>query len=347
MQRLTRASVRRAAPLAAAVAVLLAPATAQAAQLNPASPQAGLIRDLFWITMAIALVVFFAVEALLIYTSLRFRRRGPVDQPEPQQIHGNTRLEILWAVLPAVILVSLFIVSVRSMAELGSAPANARTVQVTGFQFGWEFTYPDSNVRVINDLRLPVGQPVVLEITSRDVIHSFWVPDLGGKIDANPGLVNRMTITPERPGLFRAVCAELCGVGHANMLFDVRVMEPSEFEAWLGQTAAGAPPAGAPPAAAGPEVEQGMQLVQEKGCGACHAIAGVPGMQGTIGPPLTNIGTVAASRKPGLSAEAYIIESITQPNAFAAPGTTAGVMPQLPLADNELQAIVAYLLTLK
>lgn len=355
MQRLTRASVRRAALMAAAASAPFAPATVQAAQLNPASPQAGLIRDLFWITMAIALVVFFAVEALLIYTSLRFRRRGPADQPEPRQIHGNTRLEILWAILPAVILISLFIVSARSMGELGSAPANARRVQVTGFQFGWEFAYPDSNVKVINDLRLPVGEPVVLEITSRDVIHSFWVPDLGGKIDANPGLVNRMTITAERPGLFRAVCAELCGIGHSNMLFDVRAMEPAEFQAWLGQSGqvAGAPPAGgspaasAPPAAAGPEVEQGKKLVQEKGCGACHTIAGVAGMQGTIGPPLTNIATVAASRKPGMSAQAYIQESITQPNAFAAPGTTAGVMPQIPLSDEELKAIEAYLLTLK
>jgi cytochrome c oxidase subunit 2 len=343
MQRLTRAASGRAAA-GAALVLLLAPASAQAAQLNTASPQAGLLRDLFWITMGVALVVFFAVEALLIYTALRFRRRGPVDQPEPQQIHGNTRLEIMWTILPAVILISLFAVSVRSMAELASVPPNARRIQVTGFQFGWEFSYPDDNARAINELRVPVGQPVVLEITSRDVIHSFWVPDLAGKIDANPGMVNRLTFTAERAGLFRGVCAELCGVGHANMLFDVRAMETPEFEAWLREGGqAGSPP----PAAGGGDVGRGQQLMVEKGCGACHTIAGNPAMAGVVGPPLTNIATVAASRKPGMSAEAYITESITQPNAFAAPGTVAGAMVIPPLADDELKAIVSYLLTLK
>jgi cytochrome c oxidase subunit 2 len=344
MQRLTRASGVRAA-VAAGLVVLLAPANAQAAQLNTASPQAGLIRDLFWITMGVALLVFFAVEALLIYTSLRFRRRGPVDQPEPQQIHGNTRLEIMWTILPAVILISLFAVSVRSMAELGSAAPNAKRIQVTGFQFGWEFTYPDDNVKATNELRVPVGQPVVLEITSRDVIHSFWVPDLAGKIDANPGLLNRLSLTAERAGLYRGVCAELCGVGHANMLFDVRAMEAGEFEAWLreGGQAAAAP--GGP--ASGGDTARGQQLMVEKGCGACHTIAGVSGLAGTVGPPLTNIGTVAAGRKTGMSAEAYIVESISQPTAFAAPGTLAGAMPPQSLSQDELSAIVAYLLTLK
>jgi cytochrome c oxidase subunit II len=324
----------------------LDPGTAFANPLTPASPQARLESDLFWITIGIAMVVLVAVEFLLIYTSLRFRKRPGVVQPEPAQIHGNTRLELMWSILPAIILVSLFIVSVRTMAQVGNVPSNARVIQVVGRQFAWDFTYPDANVRVTNDLRIPVGQPVVLEITAQDVIHSFWVPDLGGKIDANPGLTNRLSWTAERAGVYRGVCTELCGVGHANMLFTVTAMEPSEFESWLregGQAAA----AQAQQLAAGPSPELGRQLVVEKGCGACHAIAGVQGMNGAIGPPLTNIGTVGATRKPGTSAEDYIRESIQQPNAFTAPGFPPGLMPVVPMSDQELAAVVAYLASLK
>src|SRR5439155_3110210 len=137
-----------------------------------------------------------------------------------------------------------------------------------------------------------------------DVIHSFWVPDLGGKIDANPGLTNRTSFTADRPGVFRGVCAELCGIGHASMLFTVTAMEPSEFETWLregGQAAA----AQAAQVAAGPNPEVGKQLMVQKGCGACHTIAGVQGLTGNVGPELTHVASNAPNRKPGLSAEAY------------------------------------------
>lgn len=347
MQRLFRVSARRAAVASASLlAVLLGPATVQAGPLTPASPQARLQSDLFWVTLGVALVVFFAVEGLLIYTSLRFRRRGGGELPEPNQVHGNTRLEIMWTILPALILISLFIVSVRSMSELGALPSGARTIQVTGMQFAWEFNYPESNVKSLNDLRVPVGQPVVLEITSRDVIHSFWVPDLGGKMDANPGLTTRLSFTAEKAGLYRGVCAELCGQGHANMLFNVTAMEPTEFEAWLRQGGQAAS-AQAGQLAGGPNVDVGKSLVVEKGCGACHVIGGVAGMAGTIGPPLSKVGTVAETRKPGVTAKDYLTEAIVDPAAFTAPGFPPGVMPKLPLTDQERDSIVAYLLSLK
>jgi cytochrome c oxidase subunit 2 len=334
--------------LAAGVAGLAAtsgPLPAAAGPLTPASPQAGLASDLFWITLGVALIVLVAVEFLIVYTSIRFRKRPGLVMPEPAQIHGNTRLEILWSVLPALLLISLGIVSVRAMGQLGAIPADGRTIQVVGRQFSWEFTYPEQNVRSTNDLRVPINEPVVLEITSQDVIHSFWVPELAGKVDANPGLTNRLSFTAEKPGVYRGVCAELCGVGHSTMLFVVTAMETGEFQAWLeagGQAAAEA----AEQLAAGPSPELGQRLVIEKGCGACHTIAGVQGAAGVVGPPLTNIGSVAATRRPGTSAEAYINESIVQPTAFLVPGFPP-VMPTIDMSEQERAAIVAYLLTLR
>jgi cytochrome c oxidase subunit 2 len=324
------------------LALSLGAGSAWANPLTPASPQARLTSDLFWLTMGIALVVLVAVEFLLIYTSLRFRKRAGTEPPEPAQIHGNTRLEVMWTILPAVILVSLFVVSARAMAELGSVPPGARAIQVSGRQFQWEFSYPEANVRSTNDLRVPVGLPVVLEITSQDVIHSFWVPDLAGKIDANPGLTSRLSFTASRAGVYRGVCAELCGAGHAIMLFVVTAMEPAEFENWLAEGG----PAGEM-AAAGPSPELGKRLLVDKGCAACHTIAGLPGMVGTLGPPLSNVATAAGNRKPGMSAEAYIRESISEPTAFTVAGFTPGVMLKIDLTATELDSIVAYLLTLK
>ena len=349
MQRQVRLS--RGPLVAAALAVSLVPVRAWANPLTPASPQARLISDLFWITLAIAAIVLIAVEFLIVYTSLRFRKRSGAPRAEPAQIHGNTRLEVMWSVVPALILISLGIISVRSMASLGTFPQNARTIQVTGRQFSWEFSYPQENVKTTNDLRVPVGQPVVLEVTSQDVIHSFWVPDLMGKIDANPGLTNRLSFTADRPGVYRGVCAELCGIGHANMLFSVTAMDPGEFQSWLqegGQAAA----AQAAQLAAGPSPDLGKQLIQQEPCGTCHKIEGT-GMAGVIGPDLTHVGTVAATRKPGTNADAYLNESITDPSAFIVPGFPGppSAMPSNGgdpnLDDQKRAAIVAYLLTLK
>lgn len=336
------------AGLAVGAAVLLDPTVVRATPLTPASPQARREADLFWLTIAIAMVVLVAVEFLIIYTSLRFRRRRGVVLSEPPQIHGNTRLELMWSVLPAVILISLFIVSVRTMAQVSAVPSDARRIEVTGRQFAWDFTYPESNVKVTNDLRVPVNQPVVLEITSNDVIHSFWVPDLGGKIDANPGLTNRLSFTAERAGVYRGVCTELCGAGHGTMLFNVTAMEETEFAAWLesgGQAAA----AQAAAVAAGPNPEAGKQLFVSSGCGACHRIAGVPQAAGAVGPELSRVGGVAGTRKPGMAAEAYLTESLLEPNAFTVPGFPPAMPPKggADLSDDQVASIVAYLLSLR
>jgi cytochrome c oxidase subunit 2 len=221
----------------------------------PASSQARQVGQLFWLTLVLAGVVFVLVEALLIYSSLRFRRRAPIPTREPPQIHGNTRLEIMWAIVPALILIGLFGVSVRTLNALGRFPDNSLVVKVEGFQFGWSFNYPEAGVQTTNELRIPVDTPVTFEVTSRDVIHSFWMPDLHGKIDANPGKVNRIWVQADRPGTYRGVCAELCGAGHAGMLFRVEAMPREQFQQWLQDQKTGT----AQNAAAGPSVEGGKE----------------------------------------------------------------------------------------
>jgi cytochrome c oxidase subunit 2 len=248
----------------------------------------------------------------------------------------------MWAIVPALILIGLFGVSVRTLNALGRIPDNGLVVNVEGFQFGWSFRYPEADVQTTNELRIPTDTPVIFEVTSRDVIHSFWMPDLHGKIDANPGKVNRIWVQAERPGTYRGVCAELCGAGHAGMLFRVEAMPPEQFQQWLQDQKTGA----TRQAAAGPNVERGKELFQAKGCVTCHTLAAVPGAAGQVGPKLDNVGTTAQQRKPGMDAEAYIRESIQNPTAFVVPGFPPA-MPQIPMSDDELASLVALLLAQK
>src|SRR3984893_11335942 len=241
-----------AAPLAAVLLASPSPAAAQPWVVAPASDGADVISQLFWFTLVLARIVFVLVEGLLIYSSLRFRRRSALPLQEPPQMHGNTRLEVMWATVPALILVGLFGITVSRLGDLSQLPTDPSTlrISVTGRQYQWEFGYGSSGVKTTNDLHIPVGTPLIFEVTSVDVIHSFWVPDLYGKIDANPGRVNRITFKATQPGTYRGVCAELCGAGHAGMAFRVEAVSPTDFDQWLQQQGGTAVPlpAGAAPA---------------------------------------------------------------------------------------------------
>jgi cytochrome c oxidase subunit 2 len=385
-----------AAPLAAVLLASPSPAAAQPWVVAPASDGADIISQLFWFTLVLATIVFVLVEGLLIYSSLRFRRRAPLPTIEPPQIHGNTRLEVMWATVPALILIGLFGITVSRLGDLSQIPTDPNTlhISVTGRQFQWEFAYGNSGVKS-NDLHIPVGTPLVFDVTSTDVIHSFWVPDLYGKIDANPGRVNRITFRANKPGEYRGVCAELCGAGHSGMLFRVEAVSQGEFQTWLQQQQAGpAPPAavapvpqpntgvvasvgpspaakpaaspapgaspvapGAPPAApapapapapaapAGADPAAGAALIQQKGCGACHTIPGIPGATGNIGPNLAGVASrtrIAGGAVPNNGPD-DLKRWIMNPPAIK-PGTA---MPNLGLTDDEATKIVAYLETLK
>ena len=251
-----------AVPLALAALSSPSSAAAQPWPVAPSSDGAEQISQLFWFTLVLATIVFILVEGLLIYSSLRFRRRTPLPTLEPPQIHGNTRLEVMWATVPALILIGLFGITVTRLGELSQIPTdpNIMHISVTGRQFSWEFGYGNSGVKTTNDLHLPIGQQIVFDVTAVDVIHAFWVPDLFGQIDANPGRVNHITFTANQAGEFRGVCAMLCGAGHSGMLFRVTTQAPGDFQTWLQQQQSGTAPPGAPvpnpaaPTAAAPGV---------------------------------------------------------------------------------------------
>jgi cytochrome c oxidase subunit 2 len=380
-------------PLALAALTIPSPVAAQPWPVAPASDGAEQIAQLFWFTLVLATIVFILVEGLLIYSSLRFRRRTPLPTLEPPQIHGNTRLEVMWATVPALLLIGLFGITVTRLGELDQIPTDPGVMHigVTGQQFSWQFDYGSSGVKTTNDLHLPVGQQVVFDVTSVDVIHGFWVPDLFGQIDANPGRVNHITFTANQVGEYRGVCAMLCGSGHAGMLFRVTTQSAGDFQTWLSQQQSGgaapapvpnpaaspspspvvpapapapgvqpplqpgpspAPVPGGPapanppqPAPGGGDPTLGAQLIQQKGCGGCHTIPGIPGANGTVGP---NLGGVAS--RPTLAGGVVpnngpddIKRWIMNPPALK-PGT---IMPNLGLTDQEATNIVAYLETLK
>jgi cytochrome c oxidase subunit II len=335
-----------AAPLALAALTVPSPVAAQPWPVAPASDGAEQISQLFWFTLVLATIVFVLVEGLLIYSSLRFRRRTPLPAFEPPQIHGNTRLEVMWATVPALLLIGLFGITVTRLGEIDQIPTNADVMHigVTGQQFSWQFDYGASGVKTTNDLHLPVGQQVVFDVTSIDVIHGFWVPDLFGQIDANPGRINHITYTATQVGEFRGVCAMLCGAGHSGMLFRVTTQAPGDFQTWLQQQQSGGAPA-APVAGGGGDPTLGAQLIQQKGCPACHTIPGIPGANGSIGPNLGGVAsrtTIAGGAVPNKGPD-DLKRWIMDPPALK-PGT---IMPNLALSDQEATNIVAYLETLK
>lgn len=229
----------------------------------------------------IAVIIFVLIEGLLIYMALRYRRRSKGDDL-PQQVHGSNRLEIIWTVIPAIVVAVLFIGSTIVLLDIESESDDpAVVVDVTGFRFGWIFDYmePDSfdeetssyeptGVQVTGGGRenapvmvLPVGEPVRFRVTAADVIHSFYVPAFFFKRDAIPGRTNEFEVTIEKPGIYGGQCAEFCGLAHGDMYFSVDAREPAEYEAWftaqLGETpaTADAEPAEAEPADAEGEAD--------------------------------------------------------------------------------------------
>jgi cytochrome c oxidase subunit II len=211
----------------------------RAVSVNPldcAGPNACDIVGVYTSIFAIAMVVLVIVGGLLVYAALRFRR---VDDREPAQVHGNPRLEILWTAIPVVIVSFLFIRTTLRMDYVRNGPPPQQTIQVTGIQWAWSFKYPNGKTS-FGTLTIPVGQVVRLQVTSKDVLHSFWVPRLGGQIYAKPGYQNNGWIEASQPGSYYGQCNELCGVSHYAMTLQVDAVSADQYQAFLS----GAPPPG-------------------------------------------------------------------------------------------------------
>lgn len=196
-------------------------------------------RDLFMLVLWPALIIFILVAGILLYAVVRYRRRRE-DEPAPKQVHGNLRLEIAWTLLPTLLLIGLAVPTVDTIFDLGRSPKDdALHVKVVAFQWDWRFEYlnpefvgADGEPLTSDELHVPVGREVGVTLEALDVIHSFWVPKLAGKLDAIPGRNNQMWFKATEPGTYSGQCAEFCGLGHAGMRFDVIAQTEEEFQAW-------------------------------------------------------------------------------------------------------------------
>ena len=305
----------------------------------------------YWIFWA-AMVVWVIVGGGLIYIVIRYRRRSADDQPP--QTHGHTGLEIGWTVVPSVVLAIVAVPTVGAIFYTANSPEpNAMTVEVVGHQWWWEFRYPhptepDAQMVTSNELHIPVDEVINIKLESKDVLHSFWIPKLAGKVDLVPNETNTMWFEAEEVGLYYGQCAEFCGVAHALMRIRVFAEPRSDFDAWLAHEASN----GAEPIE--PLAQEGRALFEgDARCFACHTIKGSNRSRGTVGPDLSHF-----SRRTTLGAglvensQANLRAWIEDPDNLKI-GTImrrdAAVYndPDKALSESEVASLVAYLQTLK
>ncbi len=197
-----------------------------------ASEEFDRIQDIYWFATWMSVVIFSIVGAVVVYSVWKWRV-PPDDDAEGPPIHGHTGLEIAWTAVPAILVIALGIVSAVVMSKNGDTKDDALQVRAIGQQFAWKFEYPELGDFSTGELVLPVDQQAQFTMEALDVIHSFWVPNLGQKMDAVPGIETTINVTPTRTGDFAVVCTELCGLGHATMRARARVVTQTEFDAWI------------------------------------------------------------------------------------------------------------------
>lgn len=321
---------------------ILAGCSGSPTPLLPASPGARQIYNLILVVFGVIAVAFVVVEGLLIYTTLRFK--GKAGEPPPPQFEGNHRFEIIWTSVIALVLLVIFVISLTVLFSVGYQPASAGEntanqsihVQVVGHQWWWEFIYPDFKFTTANELHAPVNTTVFLDIESVDVIHSYWVPQLGGKMDAIPGKTNRTWFLADAIATYQGECSEYCGVEHAYMHFDVVIESAEDFQAWAQNQQGIAKPATGLAVA-------GEAAFFSSGCPACHTITGSKA-QGKIGPNLTH---VAARKVIAGGVLSFTPQDLARWLANPQDVKPGAKMPNLNLAPQKINDLVTYLSTLK
>lgn len=302
--------------------------------LTPDSPQAQAIFHLGVICAAIFAAIYIIVASVIIFALMRFRSRE--GEPDPHQLPGNKRVEIIWTVIPFIIVVALFVLTAHTMTLADPPPAPKPDIVVVGHQWWWEFRYPDTGVIAVNELHIPVGKPLSIRLDSEDVLHEFWVPELTRKMTAVPGHPNNIWLQSDKPGTYLGICSEFCGTQHAWMHFYVIAEPQADFDAW---TKAQSQPAATPQG----EAAKGLAVFQQLSCASCHAIEGTPD-HAQVAPDLTHI---ASRRELG----AGILENtpdnlrrwITDPQKVK-PGV---LMPKFNLTEEQVNELTAYFETLK
>jgi cytochrome c oxidase subunit 2 len=340
--------------LALAIAFAACAPNASQDSLKPAGPYAREVKDLFVPVFWVAVAVFVIVEGLIVYFLFKYRHREGRDRMPPQ-IHGNTRLEIGWTILPAVVLAVVMVPTVATIWDLArKPPSGALNVTVVGQQWWWKFEYTDADMQTAaevpgpittsSELVIPTGRVVYLTITAgvggigdAEVNHSFWVPELAGGQDAIPNHENHILLQADHPGIYEGQCKEFCGLSHGLMKFHVRAVTPDEFQTWVAGQKEDAirPTSGL--AASGFDAFMNGQCIQ------CHTIQGTPA-QGIAGPDLTHFasrlcfaGCLLGNDNPDDIARWLRDPGAVKPGSF---------MPNYHLPEDEIQDLVQYLQTL-
>jgi cytochrome c oxidase subunit 2 len=296
------------------------------------------------LVLTITLCIFLVVAGLLLYVLLRYRHRAssPEAEQEPAQVYGSTQIELSWTVIPVLIVVVLFLATARVIlsSEQPHEPPGALDVIVIGHQFWWEYRYPKLGIVTANELHIPVSDsshpaPSYLTMSSADTDHSFWVPRLAGKMDLIPNKTNVMSLEPQIPGLYLGQCAQYCGTQHAKMLLRVYVDTTADFASWSARQKQ--------PAVEDSSAAEGRMVFQHNACISCHTVQGTVAT-GRFGPDLTHVGsrdTIASGAV--INTPANIRAFVDNPAHFK-PGA---LMPPMHLDEHDLDAVTAYLTTLK
>jgi cytochrome c oxidase subunit II len=327
-----RAARRRARRCAVLAAFLTAACDGAPSALDPRGPGAARIAGLWWLMLVISIVVFVVVLVLM---AMGLRRAGSAAADPRRAVRWGEPLIVLGGVvIPAVVLTAVFVVSLRDMSALSSPQGSgALEISVTGHDWWWEVAYDRPGAVTANEIHIPVGEPVQLELTTDDVIHSFWVPQLQAKTDMVPGRVNRMWIEADEPGRYRGQCAEFCGLQHANMIFYVIAQPRADFETWLEGEARPAVEPGQSSAI------QGRDVFLRSTCAGCHAVRGTSA-RARVGPDLTHLATRETIASGVLdNSRINLARFITDPQEVK-PGA---IMPPTELSSQELSALLDYL----
>ena len=313
--------------------------------IDPQGPQARAIAELYWIMFGAAIVVLVIVDGALIYAGIKFRER---PGHRAAQFHSHNVLELLWTVIPTLMVISFAVLSFQKLDYINDTASGAEiTVQVSGRQWSWTYKYPQQPMFRLADgtylqgaeeLHIPVNTKVRLELSAQDVIHSYFVPSLGGKKDAVPGRQTDMWIQADRPGSYKGQCAEFCGDGHADMLLTIVVHAKDAYAKWAESAVAEAN------RLSDPATKKGRETFLALACVGCHTVQGTTAA-GKVGPELTHVASkksIAGGVLSPVNAET-LTRWIKNPPAVK-PGTQ---MPNLGLADEQVRDIVTWLLTLK
>jgi cytochrome c oxidase subunit II len=302
--------------------------------LSPVSPQAEALAHLFVETLFVCAVIFAIVAALVILCIMRSRKMP--DGSEPAQITGNRRLEISWTVASILIVMALFVMTVRAMRVSDPAPDKPPDLTVIGHQWWWEARYPNGAVAA-NEIHIPTGTDLLLRLESPDVIHDFWAPQLGRKMDIIPGHPNFVWIRADTAGKYLGACAEYCGAEHAWMRIVVDAQAPADYEKWLSQQQQPAP------APASPLARDGLRLFREKTCVNCHSISGVD-TNTVVGPDLTQFASRSTLGAGVLENGPESVRTWLKNPQLVKPSCH---MPDFQLTQSEVNALAEYLETMK